>query len=810
MERRIPEKLKDTLTVYRSLTVKDSLVILLALIVSLLITKADASIRICLIMLIDPLILSLLIPVNGERLYVTAFYILRYFICKNPYLYIRNKKNNSIREDLKSAYDEVTVSAVSCIPFSFLSEERQDGIIRDLSYAIRSLGSRDAYIISLERKVKTEDYIMEENVKLTDLYSRLEAGLITYDEFNARKEIISSSVSSLRRISSDGVKSRCFYLVTGNDDAALRDEIRNALRSSGADLKDLSEDEKLEILEEYSGIKNGENVKVNLSSYSVKKEKQTLLYITGYPDVITGGFGSEFTDVPMCSACLCLRKENGEIFKRKADSALLETATGKAVRESERLKKERYGYSLKEVLEDLENGESLNSFTLILRCSEKDKKEVISLLKKRGIKATVRYGRVYEILKKFLFGVSSFKEKNFVSSLTSASFFPFSSMDIRDEKGILLGAADGPVFTDFLKTDDMHLNSNMVVIGKSGSGKSYFAKSLISKLACTPSKIFILDPEGEYTKLTSSLSGETLNVGDGNTGHINPFEIRGEKESATFYSHLQFLEELYRLLFPGIPDECTECLNTHTLALYKKFGITPETDFNLMDSSSFPLFSDLYLLMDKEEKTELIVKTLSFLSKVSNGGMNSNILDGYTDITFERSITDFSFTNLTASQNRNIINANLLVILKFLEGEALRKKDTDIKTVIVIDEAHLFIDEKYPAALDFMFSMAKRIRKYNGLQIVITQNLKDFSLSGEIKRKSEALISVSQYSLIFPSSPQDVKDITELYRSTGGITEKEQEIISTLKRGTAFFIKNPKIRTVFKVITEKETEEKFI
>jgi hypothetical protein len=66
------------------------------------------------------------------------------------------------------------------------------------------------------------------------------------------------------------------------------------------------------------------------------------------------------------------------------------------------------------------------------------------------------------------------------------------------------------------------------------------------------------------------------------------------------------------------------------------------------------------------------------------------------------------------------------------------------------------VNEQYPVVLDFMFQLAKRIRKYDGMQIVITQNIKDFAGTSEIARKSTAIINVSQYSLIFSLSPNDM------------------------------------------------------
>ena len=121
------------------------------------------------------------------------------------------------------------------------------------------------------------------------------------------------------------------------------------------------------------------------------------------------------------------------------------------------------------------------------------------------------------------------------------------------------------------------------------------------------------------------------------------------------------------------------------------------------------------------------------------------------------------------------------------------------KVVVVIDEAHVFIDTKFPVALDFMFQLAKRIRKYNGMQIVITQNIKDFVGSEEIARKSTAIINACQYSFIFALSPNDIDDLCKLYEKAGGINEGEQEQITTAPRGQAFAIMSPSSRTTFRI-----------
>ena len=148
----------------------------------------------------------------------------------------------------------------------------------------------------------------------------------------------------------------------------------------------------------------------------------------------------------------------------------------------------------------------------------------------------------------------------------------------------------------------------------------------------------------------------------------------------------------------------------------------------------------------------------------------------------------------------------MLLLTKWIENEIInnrkfnRTNTSDKHVIVAIDEAHLFIDEKRPVALDFMFQLAKRIRKYSGMLMVITQSVKDLTGTPEIARKSEAIIAASQYSLIFNLSPNDMTDLCALYDKAGKINEVEQYCITHNPRGAAFFITSPESRTNFKIV----------
>ncbi|MEG2871222.1 MAG: ATP-binding protein, partial [Clostridium sp.] len=442
------------------------------------------------------------------------------------------------------------------------------------------------------------------------------------------------------------------------------------------------------------------------------------------------------------------------------------------------------------------------------------------------------------------------KQSRGIHSGSVAATFPFVYKSLSDPEGICLGDNDGrPVFVDFFIRDRERVNSNTVIIGKSGSGKSYATKTLLANLAADNSKIFILDPENEYTALANNLDGKIIDVGSATQGRLNPFHIitslsdeddedtvnRGsetsddwtddetEKSSNTsFHMHLQFLEEFYRQILPGIESDALEYLNNITLHMYEAKGIHPDTDLGTLGPSDYPIFDDLYeaILNDYQLATGDYSKSnlrilLNYISKFSTGGRNALLWNGEASINTNENFIVFNFQSLLANKNNTIANAQMLLVLKWLDNEIIKNRDYNLrygasrKIVVVIDEAHVFIDSKFPIALDFMYQLAKRIRKYNGMQIIITQNIKDFVGTEELARKSTAIINACQYSFIFPLSPNDMHDLCKLYEKAGAINESEQDEIINNGRGRAFVITSPANRSCVNIVAPADIERLF-
>jgi hypothetical protein len=576
--------------------------------------------------------------------------------------------------------------------------------------------------------------------------------------------------------------------------------------------------------------------RVDFNLIRTKQDGQTLSHfiVNGYPLNVGNAWGSGMFGIPKTKVAMRLSPVEKSKAVKRIDNAILELTSKAAGKASDIIDKSTHVETLSALLTRLQNdNEALIDATLVITAYDEPgktavKRAVKRKLKELGFMYSEGVGRQTDA---YLFTGyhDKLKTSRGIQSSTVAACFPFVSNAVVEDNGILIGENDQPVFVDFFKRDgNERVNSNMVIIGKPGSGKSYAAKTLLCNLASCGAKIFVLDPENEYGKVAESLGGKVLDAGSSKHGIINPFQIigtlKGDDDGGNdFYAHLRFLEQFFKVAFAGLNSDCMEMLNKAALDTYRLKGIESDTRTETLMPEDYPTFDDLAKTVDAKAETEPDGYTLSclktvqnYLSKFRSGGRNSALWNGKSSFAFDENFVCFNFQRLLADKNETVANSQMLLILKWLENEVIKNREynmrcgTSRKIAVVVDEAHLFINEQYPVALDFMFSLAKRIRKYDGMQIVITQNLKDFAGTPEIARKSTAIINVSQYSLIFSLSPNDMSDLCKLYEKAGEINESEQASIVYNPRGRAFFIYGPASRTNIAITATPYVESLFM
>ena len=770
------------------------------------------------------------------------------------------------------------VLEIEPVEFRFFSEHRRaNAIERCLGRVLRSLHAGfSANIVKLERPIIYDNYLQREYEKLQTLRETYENGFLTEQELQARVEIEYDRIKELQGLCGDRQVSTCFYYLVlfESDKRQLDIRIRDAeqqLRNGEMNTHRLN-DKELAVFLKYSNqidfnerdIENidpkdyvkwamPEIVDIKFRRVEINHIITHNFRVVNYPTVVDDAWLATVMSYPGTKVVFKCRPMDRAKAIRSIDHSLVElrgqwSSTGV---DSKRMEIENHIGTLQELLATLQSdSEALLECSIYItaydisatRSNLRIPQPPESLLPtitdmKRNVRRTwqengfrlnnMEFDQVQAFIGAQVNALDPLiKESRGISSNTAAACFPWVFAHISDEGGVRLGESDGlPVFINFFRRDSERVNSNMVIVGKSGSGKSYATKSLLANLAAEDAKIFILDPENEYMELAANLHGQIINVGNAQYGRLNPFQIitaleddeAGEESSGGSYAtHLQFLEEFFRQIMPDCEKDAMEYLNTLVDRVYLTHNITPETDLSKLSPADYPVFDDLYDEVLREFQSsdnpftrDLLRTLMNYIAKFSSGGRNANIWNGPSTVTTDENFTVFNFQSMLANRNNTIANAQMLLVLKYLDNEIIKNRDynlkykADRKIVVVIDEAHVFIDTKFPIALDFMFQLAKRIRKYNGMQIVITQNIKDFVGSEELARKSTAIINACQYSFIFALAPNDMQDLVTLYEKAGGINENEQEQIVQAPRGQAFTILSPSSRSTFRVETNQ-------
>ena len=816
------------------------------------------------------LTVPLYLTFSGERLYQYIGFVFKYIASRKKYQ--RGDKNEQADITGIIPYKEVNgnlivnrddsfvgVLEVSPIDFRLLSLDRQDDYIEGVfARVINNINIGDEFsIVKLERPLILDGNIDDELERIEDVLKAKDNGDLSEPEWMSRLDVIQDRINLIDTINSGQIinYSRYYLCLIGkstNDINATLDRAEMIFTGSGIPVRRLKQKElvafvrygidnefderELDKTDDYGKYLFPEKVGFNLTCAKQGNKSLSHFVINNYPLKVGNGWGEGLFDMENTKVVMKLVPVEKYKAVKRIDNAILEIQTqAQKDKASIQIDRQTHLDTLQDLLVGIQtDNETLFDTTVIITVYDEigkatNKRKVRTRIREMGFGCTEMLGRQFDAyISSNIAAIDKTNISRGIQTTSIAACFPFVSSSVMDKKGILIGENKLPVFIDFFKRDDEHVNSNMVIIGKPGSGKSYATKTIMTHLASCNTKIYVLDPENEYGNLARNLGSQSIDVSSasGTHGKINPFHIiaglEEDEDSNSFYAHLQFLEQFYRLILPGINADSLELLNKVTQELYENKGITVKADLKSLKAEDYPIFDDLYSLIENklDKETDEYVRTclkvlINYVSKFKTGGRNSNLWNGYTSFSPKENFIAFNFQKLLANKNDVTANAQMLLVLKWLENEIIKNRDYNLKyktkrkIVVAIDECHLFIDEKYPIALDFMFQLAKRIRKYEGMLIIITQNVKDFAGTPEIARKSTAIINVSQYSLIFSLSPNDMTELCKLYENAGAINESEKNNIVHNRRGRAFLISSPKSRTNLDIVATDFVENLF-
>ncbi|MCX6724901.1 MAG: ATP-binding protein, partial [Candidatus Shapirobacteria bacterium] len=332
-----------------------------------------------------------------------------------------------------------------------------------------------------------------------------------------------------------------------------------------------------------------------------------------------------------------------------------------------------------------------------------------------------------------------------------ATTFPFTSSELTANEGVLYGINEyngSLIIFDRFSLE----NANSVLFAKSGAGKSYLVKLEALRSLMFGTEIIAIDPESEYKTLAEAVGGEYISFGFQSQAKINPFDLSAIYEEGENELGLKIisLHSLFKVIM-GQLDVSQEALLDRALVLtYKMKGITNDT---ATQKNEPPLMEDLYkalIGMEEPEARNLADRIEKFVK-----GSFVGIFDQQSNVDIKNPFTVFSIKELEEA----LRPIAMFIILDYIWTKI--KRDMK-KRILIIDEAWYLM--KYPDSANFIYSIAKRARKYYLGLTTITQDVEDFLATDEGK----AIITNSSLQIILKQSSAAVDRISQTFYLTGG------------------------------------------
>jgi type IV secretory pathway VirB4 component len=376
---------------------------------------------------------------------------------------------------------------------------------------------------------------------------------------------------------------------------------------------------------------------------------------------------------------------------------------------------------------------------------------------------------------------------------------PFASSGYSDRTGYYVAkdTQNGLIVLDPWARGGDRTNSNFLILGVAGVGKSTAAKSILMSEFMSGTRIIVCDAEREYRDLCLNLGGDWINCGGGSGGMINPLEIRPvplddeDEDGEKLYSngmgamalHFKSFEIFIKLYMPDLTEIQKALLKQALEELYGDFGIAWDTDVTRLKPADFPIFSDLYALLksklaEAEDKSNL--EHLCVIIRELAEGSDSFLWNGHTTVNPKSRFICLDTFDLQNTSD-SIKKTQYYNMLQWAWERMSRNRAE--KALLVCDEAYLLVDPNVPQSLIFLRNVAKRARKYEAGLMIISHSVVDF-LDPAVKLYGQALMDIPTYKLIMGTDGKNLAETAELY----GLTEVEQEHLFSKKRGHGLFM----------------------
>lgn len=340
--------------------------------------------------------------------------------------------------------------------------------------------------------------------------------------------------------------------------------------------------------------------------------------------------------------------------------------------------------------------------------------------------------------------------KNLDTNSLSTSF-PFVSAELTSNKGVLYGINrhnNSLILFDRFELE----NANQVVFAKSGAGKSYAIKLEALRSLMFGTDVIVIDPENEYQALCEAVGGSFFDFSLNSEKRINPFDLpratEDEDGETVLRTAVTDLKGLLALMVGGVTPEEDAILDK---ALYDTYALRDITADAASQANTPPILSDLQGVLQNTNGAESLARRLTKYTE----GTFAGLFNRPTNFQLDRGFIAFSIRNLEEA----LRPLAMYMILNYIWAQVrfeMRKR------LLIVDEAWILM--QYPDSAKYLYSLAKRARKYFLGLTIISQDVEDF-LSNE---QGRAILNNSSMQILLKQSPAAVGKLAEIFHLTEG------------------------------------------
>ena len=388
------------------------------------------------------------------------------------------------------------------------------------------------------------------------------------------------------------------------------------------------------------------------------------------------------------------------------------------------------------------------------------------------------------------------RSKRNVLTLGAASCYPFTSYEMCDDNGILLGVNkhnNSLIIVDIFNSRT-YKNANMAILGTSGAGKTFTMQLMALRMRRKNIQTFIIAPlKGhEFHRACANIGGEFIQISPASRNCINVMDIRRADRTANelldgpildkseLAAKIQRLHIFFSLLIPDMNHEEKQLLDDCLIKTYAVKGITHNND-SLEDEArpgyykEMPILGDLHAILAKKAETKRLA---NILNRLVNG--SASTFNQQTNVNLDNKYVVLDISELTG----DLLTVGMFVALDFVWDKA--KEDRTKEKAIFIDETWQLIGaSSNRLAAEFVLEIFKIIRGYGGSAICATQDLNDFFALDDGKY-GKGIINNAKTKIILNLEDEEAQRVQQILH----LSEAEVMEITHFERGNGLISTN--------------------